>query len=47
MLGGRVVETGGPELAEELHSNGYERIRATYPEAEAENQEMAQEEVAS
>ena len=47
MLGGRVVETGGPELAEELHSNGYERIRATYPEAEAENQEMAQEEVTS
>ena len=27
MLGGRIVETGGVELAEELHSKGYERIR--------------------
>ena len=33
MLGGRIVETGGPELATELHKQGYERIRATYPEA--------------
>ena len=41
MLGGRLVETGGAELAEELHANGYERIRAAYPEAEAENLAMA------
>ncbi len=33
MLGGRIVESGGPELAAELHKRGYERIRATYPEA--------------
>ena len=43
MLGGRLVETGGSELAEELHANGYERIRAAYPEAEAENLAMAAE----
>ena len=41
MLGGRLVETGGSELAEELHANGYERIRAAYPDAEAENLAMA------
>jgi Fe-S cluster assembly ATP-binding protein len=38
MLGGRIVETGGPELARELHSDGYQRIRQTYPEADADNQ---------
>ncbi|MCA9103436.1 MAG: Fe-S cluster assembly ATPase SufC [Pirellulales bacterium] len=30
MLDGRIVETGGPELAVELHQNGYDRIRAKY-----------------
>ena len=40
MLGGRLVETGGKELAEELHQSGYDRIRKAYPEAEAVNQEM-------
>ena len=40
MLGGRIVETGGPELARELHSEGYQRVRDTYPEADAENQTM-------
>lgn len=40
MLGGRIVETGGKELAEELHRSGYDRIRKTYPDAEAMNQEM-------
>ncbi|MDE0736011.1 MAG: Fe-S cluster assembly ATPase SufC [Pirellulaceae bacterium] len=44
MLGGRIVETGTAELAEELHSKGYERIRAAYPDAEAENQAMAEQE---
>lgn len=44
MLGGRIVETGGIELAEELHKNGYERIRRTYPEAHADNQAMLQKE---
>jgi len=47
MLGGRIVETGGPELARELHDHGYDRIRRTYPDAEAANQQMlAKEETA-
>lgn len=40
MLGGRIVETGGIELARELHDSGYDRIRRTYPDAEAANQEL-------
>ena len=35
MLGGRIVETGGVELARELYTEGYDRIRAGYPEAAA------------
>jgi Fe-S cluster assembly ATP-binding protein len=42
MLGGRIVESGGPELAAELHKRGYERIRAAYPQAAADEQAMAQ-----
>lgn len=34
MLGGRIVESGGPELAHELHAHGYDRIRKTYAEHE-------------
>lgn len=37
MLGGRIVETGGPELAQELFSRGYDRIRQMYPDAAADN----------
>ncbi|MCR9296172.1 MAG: Fe-S cluster assembly ATPase SufC [bacterium] len=44
MLGGRIVETGGVELAQELHSQGYERIRSAYPDAERANQEMLSDE---
>lgn len=44
MLGGRIVETGGPELANELHSQGYDRIRRTYPDANALNQQMLKKE---
>jgi Fe-S cluster assembly ATP-binding protein len=40
MLGGRIVETGGPELALELHKKGYDRIRAAYPEAAADEAAM-------
>jgi Fe-S cluster assembly ATP-binding protein len=40
MLGGRIVETGGPELARELYSQGYDRIRKAYPDAEAANQRL-------
>src|SRR6056297_2539580 len=46
MLGGRIVETGGKELAEELHRSGYDRIRKAYPDADAANQAMLAEEVA-
>ena len=46
MLGGRIVETGGPELAEEMHQNGFDRIRADYPEAAAQEQEMTSGETA-
>ena len=45
ILGGRIVETGGKELAEELHSQGYERIRADNPEAAAQNDENKTEEL--
>ena len=41
MLGGRIVETGGPELALELHKQGYDRIRAAHPEAAADEEAMA------
>ncbi len=44
MLGGRIVETGGPELARELHASGYDRIRKAHPDADAANQKMLKEE---
>ncbi|HTU25774.1 MAG TPA: Fe-S cluster assembly ATPase SufC [Pirellulales bacterium] len=44
MLGGRIVETGGPELAVELHKKGYDRIRSTYPAAAADEAELLREE---
>ena len=40
MLGGRIVETGGVELARELHSQGYDRIRQAYPDEDARNQTL-------
>ncbi|MEX0939111.1 MAG: Fe-S cluster assembly ATPase SufC [Pirellulales bacterium] len=45
MLGGRIVETGGPELARELYTEGYDRIRAAYPEAAAAEAQMKEEAV--
>ena len=44
MLGGRIVETGGVDLADELHKNGYDRVRADHPEADADNQAMLEKE---
>ena len=41
MLGGRIVESAGPELAAELHKLGYDRIRATYPDAAANEAAMS------
>ncbi len=42
MLGGKIVETGGVELAHELYTSGYDRIRAAYPDAAALEKEMAE-----
>ena len=47
ILGGRIVETGGKELADELHSRGYERIREQYPEAAAANDNVTVETAAT
>lgn len=40
LLGGRIVEAGGPELAAELHKQGYDRIRAAHPEAAADEEAL-------
>lgn len=40
MLGGRIVESGTAELADELHQYGYDRIRAAHPAAAAEEAAM-------
>jgi Fe-S cluster assembly ATP-binding protein len=47
ILGGRIVETGGPELAAELHTKGYERIRREHPEAAQINDELETETAAT
>jgi Fe-S cluster assembly ATP-binding protein len=41
MLGGRIVETGGVELARELYTEGYDRVRARHPEDAAVEKEMS------
>jgi len=41
ILGGRIVQTGGPELAAELHKHGYDRLRAAYPDAAAASDALA------
>lgn len=41
MLGGRIVETGGVELARELYTEGYDKVRARHPEDAAVEREMA------
>ncbi|MFV1966269.1 MAG: Fe-S cluster assembly ATPase SufC [Pirellulaceae bacterium] len=46
MLGGRIVETGGVELAHELHEHGYGRIREQHPQANADNQSLVVENAA-
>lgn len=43
MLAGRIVQTGGRELAAELHQHGYDRIRAAHPDAAEEERQMQQE----
>jgi len=46
MLGGRIVETGGIDLANELPTTGYDRIRQAYPDAEEANRKMLEKEEA-
>jgi Fe-S cluster assembly ATP-binding protein len=40
ILGGKIVESGGKELAAELHTQGYDRIRKAYPDADAANRTL-------
>jgi Fe-S cluster assembly ATP-binding protein len=47
MLGGKIVETGGAELAHELFTEGYDRVRASYPQAAADERAMATAETVS
>ncbi len=47
ILGGKIVETGGRELADELHTRGYERIRRDYPELAAQNDAIVAEKAAA
>jgi Fe-S cluster assembly ATP-binding protein len=47
LLGGRVVESGGKELVEQLEREGYEWIRAKYPEAAEAEDEIEAKEAAS
>ena len=35
MMGGRIVESGGPDLALQLEAQGYEWVRERYAEAAA------------
>lgn len=43
LLGGRIVEAGGPELAYRLHREGYDWLREKYPEAAAQEATLADE----
>jgi len=47
MLGGRIVETGGIDLANELHTRGYDRVREAYQDAEEANRKMLEKEEAA
>ena len=47
MLGGRIVETGGYDLALELHSQGYDRIRERHPDAVEDEKRLKEEEAAA
>src|SRR3954453_24143743 len=42
LFGGRIVESGGPALADVLETQGYDWIRAKYPEAARDEDEMEQ-----
>jgi Fe-S cluster assembly ATP-binding protein len=40
LYGGRIVESGGPELVKQLESQGYDWIREKYPDAARDEDEM-------
>ncbi|ODT98510.1 MAG: Fe-S cluster assembly ATPase SufC [Planctomycetes bacterium SCN 63-9] len=40
LFGGRIVESGGPELVKQLESQGYDWVRERYPEAARDEDEM-------
>lgn len=42
LFGGRIVESGGPELVDQLEDEGYQWIRERYPEAARDEDEMEQ-----
>ena len=42
IFGGRIVESGGPELVALLEKEGYAWVRAKYPEAAKDEDEMEQ-----
>jgi Fe-S cluster assembly ATP-binding protein len=42
LLGGRIVENGGPELVEKLEREGYDWLREKYPEAARDEDELEQ-----
>src|SRR4051794_13071459 len=42
LLGGKVVESGGPELVDALEREGYDWVRAKYPEAARDEDELEQ-----
>jgi Fe-S cluster assembly ATP-binding protein len=46
LFGGRIVESGGPELVEMLEREGYEWVRAKYPDAAQIEDELEQKGVA-
>lgn len=47
LFGGRIVESGGSELVDLLEKQGYDWVRAKYPEAAKEEEEMEQQASAS
>jgi len=47
MLGGRIVETGCVELARELYTEGYDKVRQRHPEDAAIEKEMAEKKLVS
>jgi len=47
LFGGRIVESGGPELVDLLEREGYDWVRAKYPEAARDEDEMEQQAASS